>query len=254
MSGSKNRLVRPRATRADYVVRKVRDYIFTNRLKPGDRIPSESELATALHVSRATLREAVKGLSLSGLLEAKPRTGTRVREFSYEQVSDALVAHFHLSSGVDLREILEARAALELSAVRLVVRRITPEEISELREIEARFEAATAESRTHVDLDCQLHAAFLKASGNRLLASMVDLLRAFFSHPSLEESILRRHYDREEQERTINEHRLLIEAVAARDLELASRVLHSHFDRQLQWLETEHAHENAVQADRGCAG
>ncbi len=230
------------STRAEYVVRQVKEFIYSNRLKPGDRIPSESELASTLNVSRSTLREAIKGLSLSGLLEAKPRTGTRVRRFSYDQMSEALVAHFYLSDKVDLREILEARAALELSALALVVQRINSEEITELREIESQFEEATKANGNHIELDLALHAAFLRASGNRLLGSMVELLIAFFSHPSLEEAIIKRHYDQAEQERTINEHRLLIEAVAARDLQLATRVLHSHFDRQLKWLENENRH------------
>lgn len=227
-------------TRADLVARELQNYIYSNGLKPGDRIPSESELAATLNVSRSTLREAIKGLTLNGLLEARPRTGTRVREFSYDRVSEALVAHFYLTEGVDLREILEARAALELSALALVIKRITPDQIRELREIESRFEEASRQGDdSHIELDFRLHAAFLKASGNRLLAGMVELLRAFFAHPALEESIIRRHYDEAERERTTNEHRLLIEAVAASDLALATRVLNSHFDRQLRWLDEE---------------
>ena len=236
-------------TRADYVVGRLRNYIFSNGLKPGDQLPSEHDLAQQLDVSRPTIREAIKGLSVSGLLEARPRTGTRVREFTYDQIVDPLVAHFFLDD-TSLREILEARAALEMSALPLVIRRVTTEQIVEMREIQAKFERTHHDNGNHVQLDLKLHQAVLAATGNRLLMSMVGLLRAFFAHPHLEDAIIRRHYDREEQERTINEHRLMIEAFAARDGALASRVMEEHFNRQLRWLEREEEDKVACASGR----
>jgi len=231
--------VEPVGTRAEFAASMLKSYIFQNGLKPGDRIPSEADLATQLNVSRPTLREAIRGLSLGGLLEAKPRVGTRVRQFDYGQIAQALVAHLYLGE-VDLRTILEARAALELAALPLIARRVTSDQILHMREIENQFEKATrGGGKTHVEYDLQLHASLLEASGNQLLASMVGLLRGFFDHPLLEDSIIRRHFDAAEQERTINEHRLLIEALAARDVELATRVLQEHFDRQIRWLDQE---------------
>lgn len=229
-----------RGTRADHVVRQVKNYIFANRLKPGDRLPGEYDLARQLNVSRPTLREAIKGLSVSGLLESRPRSGTRVREFAYEQVVEAMIAQFFLSD-LSLREVLEARAALELAALPFVLKRISPEQIADMRDVQTRFESATRGNGDHIELDLRLHEMFLAASGNRLLSNMVGLLRAFFAHPSLEDAILKRHFDQEEIDRTVHEHRLLIEAAAAHDDSLATRVLREHFDRQLRWLEAEEA-------------
>lgn len=227
-----------KATRAERIVGQVRTYIYANRLRPGDRLPSECDLARQLQVSRSTLREALKGLTVSGLLESRPRCGTRVRKFSYDQVVESMVAHFYLSD-LTLREVLEARASMELAALTYVIKRATPDHIAQMRAIEAKFEEATHSNGRHIDLDLKLHETFLAASGNRLLSSMVGLLRAFFAHPSLEEMIIQRHFGEDERSRTINEHRLLIEAVAARDSDLAARVLREHFDRQLRWLEGE---------------
>ncbi|MBP7933943.1 MAG: FadR family transcriptional regulator [Phycisphaerae bacterium] len=241
MAEAPNKLnTRRQGTRADHVVRQVKNYIFANRLKPGDRLPGEHDLARQLKVSRPTLREAIKGLSVSGLLESRPRSGTRVREFAYEQVVEALVAQFFLSD-LSLREVLEARAALELAALPFVLKRVTPEQIAGMREVQSRFETATRSNGDHIELDLRLHEMFLAASGNRLLSNMVGLLRAFFAHPSLEDAIVKRHFDQEEIDRTVHEHRLLIEAAAAHDDALATRVLREHFDRQLRWLEAEEA-------------
>lgn len=230
-----------KSTRAARIVHQVRDYIYTNRLKPGDRLPAEHDLAKQLNVSRSTLREALKGLTANGLLESRPRSGTRVRKFSYEQVVEPLVAHFYLSE-LTIREVLEARAALELAGINHVVQRATPEQIEGLRKIEASFEASTGGPVSHHEWDLKLHEALLAASGNRILASMVGLLRAFFDHPALkEDSVITRHLDEAELAMTTNEHRLVIEAVAARDVELANRVMREHFGRMIRWLDNEEA-------------
>lgn len=228
-------------TRADYAVHQVRSYIFSNGLKPGDQLPGEYELAKHLKISRPTLREAIKGLSVSGLLESRPRTGTRVSEFAFERVVEAIVDHFYLSE-LDLTEILEARASLELAALPFVIRRATPEQLAAMRAIEARFEEAIEhpERLDHLEAavreDLLLHEAMMRATGNRLLANMVGLLRAFFSHPQLKTDILERHFDAAEQRTTAEEHRKLIQAIALRDQALASHVLHEHFERQFGWL------------------
>jgi GntR family transcriptional regulator, transcriptional repressor for pyruvate dehydrogenase complex len=237
-----------KSTRAARIVGQVRDFIYTNHLKPGDRLPAEHDLAKQLNVSRSTLREALKGLTANGLLESRPRSGTRVRKFSYDQVVEPLVAHFYLSD-LTIREILEARAALELAGVTYVVQRATPEQIEGFRKIEAEFERITEPMHTRHELDLKLHEALLAASGNRLLASMVGLLRAFFGHPALkEDSAITRHLDENEIAMTTNEHRLVIEAIAARDVELANRVLREHFGRMIRWLDAEEAQAERLAA------
>ncbi len=251
MAGQSPKPGRRRSTRTDHVVRQVKNYIFSNGLKPGDRIPGEYDLARVLKVSRPTLREAIKGLSVSGLLESRPRIGTRVREFTYDQVTDALVAHFHLSN-LDLREILEARSALELATMPYVVERAAPADVEEMRAIELEFERATRAGWDHLSLDLKLHAKFLEASGNRLLANMVGLLQAFFAHPRLDEMIVQRHFDEAEQQRTIQEHQIMIEAISHRDVSRAVATLRDHFDRQLEWLATnEKSPGNSGSAEAG---
>lgn len=233
-----------KSTRAARIVTQVRDYIYTNRLRPGDRLPAEHDLARQLNVSRSTLREALKGLTANGLLESRPRSGTRVRKFSYEQVVEPLVAHFYLSD-LTIREILEARAALELASIGYTVQRANPEQIEELREIEARLEQVAQSGLSHHDLDLKLHEALLAASGNRLLASMVGLLRAFFRHPALQEdSAFTHHLDATELAMTTHEHRLVIKAITTRNVDLAVRAMREHFGRMIRWLDAAEAAAN----------
>lgn len=242
MSKSRTKTLPATRTRADYAVNQVRSYIFSNGLKPGDQLPGEYELAKHLKVSRPTLREAIKGLSVSGLLESRPRTGTRVSEFAFERVVEAIVDHFYLCE-LDLTEILEARASLEMAALPFIIRRATPEQLANMRAIEATFEEAIArpEHPDSLELavreDLLLHEAMMRATGNRLLANMVGLLRAFFSHPQLKTDILEQHFDAAEQRTTAEEHRKLIQAIALRDQDMATHVLREHFGRQLGWLQ-----------------
>jgi GntR family transcriptional repressor for pyruvate dehydrogenase complex len=235
----------------DQLAQHVREYILAHGFKPGDRLPGEHVMAQRFKVSRPTLREAIKALAGTGLLESRPRTGTRVREFSYQQVADTLVNHFYLGDQRGLREILEAREMLELGAVPLITKRITAEQIDELRAIEAQFERAMAAQTNYNDLDLTLHERFLQATGNQLMASMVGLLRAFFAHPLHAEVIVHQHLDEAERALTIQEHRLVIEALAARDAAKATDLLREHFERQIRWLDTDGDRNSGKPADAG---
>jgi DNA-binding FadR family transcriptional regulator len=233
----------------DQLAQHVREYILANGFRPGDRLPGEHVMAERFHVSRPTLREAIKALAGAGLLESRPRTGTRVRHFSFQQGADTLVNHFYLGDQRGLRDILEAREMLELGAIPLMVRRITDAQIEELRTIEAEFEQAMAAQEGYNALDVLLHERFLLATGNPLMGSMVGLLRAFFAHPLHSELIVQRHLDAAEQQLTIHEHRMVIEALAARDSAKAAEVLREHFERQVRWLEADAAGDAGVPND-----
>ena len=216
----------------------VREYIFDNGFRPGDRLPAEQELARQFKVSRGTLREAIKALAVAGLLESKPRAGTRVREFSYKRVTDTIVNHFYLGAKRGLEQVLEVRAMLELSALPLVVHRINAEQIDELWALESDFEEAVARRGDVNQRDMAFHAAILRATGNELMIGMVGLLRAFFTHP-LRIQLMHERFEIDEAERTstIEEHRSLIEALAVRNTEEATSALKKHFGRAITWLE-----------------
>jgi len=98
--------------------------LILNKLKPGDKLPSERELAEMLRVSRSSIRDAIRGLELMGLVEPRQGAGTIVRELSAESLvnpfANALMRRQEMVSELlDFRKMLEpplaARAATHAS-------------------------------------------------------------------------------------------------------------------------------------------
>lgn len=235
-----------RNTLTSQVVDRVREFIFSNGLRPGDRLPSEEALARQLRVSRPTVRQALKALDVGGLISSQPRVGTVVSEFSYNQVVDVLAAHFHLS-GTSLYELMEARCALEYSALPMAIERITPQQIETMRQIEEQYEADLDRGgHESARIDEAFHAVLLEATGNRVLASFIGLIVGFFRHPRHVELLETQNFGPERRSLTIKHHRELIEAIAQGELQLADSILRRHFEKTLALLAADDAARKAA--------
>ena len=113
------RPVRPTRASSE-VVTQIREAILSGRFRPGDRLPTERELAQQFGVSRVTVRDALRALEAGGLIRVKVggQGGPYVAEPDISQLSDSLGAHLQLR-GSTFRELAEARLALETTAARL---------------------------------------------------------------------------------------------------------------------------------------
>lgn len=160
--------LRPRVHRD--IVGSLARRILSGSLVPGEGLPNTVQLSADLGVSRSALREAIKVLGAKGMLEVRPRTGTRVRPRESWNLMDPEVLSW---CGPDLdaellRSLLECRRLIEPGAAALAAARATA---AQLATIEAAFnrmsEATALDARVEADLD--FHVAVLKASGNLFL-------------------------------------------------------------------------------------
>jgi DNA-binding FadR family transcriptional regulator len=146
----------------------------------GTPLPNEDELAAEFGVSRTVVREAVKALQAKGLVEVRPKTGTRVRPRRAWHLLDADVIGWQFADmerADDLRELYEVRASIAAAAARLAAARRTTEQLAEIEAQLRRIDAAAAEplARRHADLD--FHAAVADAAHNSLLAHASAMVR-----------------------------------------------------------------------------
>jgi len=141
---------------------------------PGATLPNEEELCERFGVSRTALREAVKGLSAKGMLEARPRTGTRVRPREQWSLFDADVLGWLCSRGVDRelgRHLMVMRGILEPAAASLAARACSEAQLVVLQQaFKAMADAACIDEWVVADL--AFHQAILHATGNPLLISL----------------------------------------------------------------------------------
>jgi DNA-binding FadR family transcriptional regulator len=158
----------------------IKGFIVQQRLKPGDSLPTEGELAQQLGVSRNSVREAVKALEGLGVLEARVGTGLFVRDFSL----DALLEHLAYGMLFDvqsLSEILGVRLALETGMAKAVVTGLTEPQLADLDGILVEWNTVVSRGEYPPTLDRQFHEALYANVDNALLAKILDAFwRVFY--------------------------------------------------------------------------
>jgi GntR family transcriptional regulator, transcriptional repressor for pyruvate dehydrogenase complex len=198
------------------IVRQVKAMIAEGRLKSGDQLPPERDLAEKFVVSRTSVREALRALESLGLVEIRPGEGTFVREVSVESLIEPL-ALVMVSQREAIAELFEARQMIEPALAALAARRATPEELSEMDRILEEQAKEVAAGRTGLEQDAEFHAAIGAAAHNRAITriahAVMDLLRQ-----SREESL----NTPGRPTRSHEDHRRLLAAIRGRD-EVAAR-------------------------------
>ena len=167
-------------TLPEQIAQRLKEYILDNRLKPGDRLPTEAELTEVFGVSRSSVREAMKLLQVSGVIDVKSGRGAVINSFDASAAFEQLSWGLSLVSDTDIfLELLEARRLLELMIAPLVMERMEEEHLSKLGNWLDRMENATSVEEYRV-LDLEFHKTLIEAAHNRPLAQMGTVILEFF--------------------------------------------------------------------------
>jgi GntR family transcriptional regulator, transcriptional repressor for pyruvate dehydrogenase complex len=171
----------------DVVAERLAAEIESGTLRPGDRLPSEPELARQFHVGRSSLREAIRKLHTLGVLEVVRGRGTYVRQRTEADLSPQFV-QWGATSGAEVAEVLEVRLGLELAAAGLACIRATQPDVDALAARCREHDAArpSGDIEELVRTDEQVHEALVRAAHNRLLLqtylTLVPRLHEFRRH------------------------------------------------------------------------
>jgi DNA-binding FadR family transcriptional regulator len=149
----------------------LKELIGSGALRPGDKLPPERALATRLGVSRPTLREAVRGLVIMGMLETRHGAGTFV--VRQETAGDPLTLTIDLRDA-PIEELFELRLLLEPAVAERAAARITDEELAELHALVDRMEHAVGEPSAFILVDAEFHRAIHVAARSTMLLSVLD--------------------------------------------------------------------------------
>jgi DNA-binding FadR family transcriptional regulator len=164
----------------DLVAAELKRYIVQQRLKPGDRLPTEHALAEQFGVSRVSVREATKALGFLGILNAAPRRGLTVGTVAMDRVTEYLGFHFAVSD-YPLETLLDSRIVIETGALPFVMQRLAEEPglYEHLNAMTADLRRAR-DMKTRIAGDLAFHHALLEVSGLSPLVAFNDLLQVFF--------------------------------------------------------------------------
>jgi DNA-binding FadR family transcriptional regulator len=154
--------------------------IVAGELRPGEVLPREESLAEHLDVSRTALREALKVLSAKGLVESKPKVGTRVREPRFWQQLDPDVLAWRCASMPTddfVHKLLEMREVIEPTAAATAARRCDRDQLEALDAAYAAMDAATTLDEW-AQADLEFHQAMLIATNNELMVSLFSVIES----------------------------------------------------------------------------
>lgn len=208
----------------DQVIEQLRASVSAGEWPVDTRIPTEPALAETLGVGRNTVREAVRALAHSGILEVRQGDGTYVRATS--EVSGAI----QRLCGTEFRDVLQVRRCLEVEGARLAATARTADDLDELWKLLDRSEALRDEGGdAFARADAELHFAVVKSSHNPVLAELYRGLTEVVSASVIT--------TKEVQPVTeFARHRGLIEAIAARDTARAGHEAGRFLDELLDRL------------------
>jgi GntR family transcriptional regulator, transcriptional repressor for pyruvate dehydrogenase complex len=164
-----------RETVMDMVAHRIESLVRSGQLGRGSRLPPEPRLAEMLSVSRASLREALKGMMFLGLLKARPGDGTYLQP----SLSSMVSRHFQwmlLLQEIKYFELYELRQILEPAAAALAARRATREDHEQMRAALAAMRAATHDPVLFVRAEMEFHGAITQASKNAAIQSTMRMM------------------------------------------------------------------------------
>ncbi|WP_320671978.1 FadR/GntR family transcriptional regulator [Patulibacter defluvii] len=213
-----------RAPLYEEIAERLRDLIVVQRLEPGDRLPSERELASRLGVSRTSVRQALASLRSIGLVEVRHGDGAFLLRPADEVVPTLALEVLHVEA--DHPMVWEAREGIEVLAARLAATRATPADRAAMeRAIEA-MAAGIAEGDDGTSSDAALHRAIVDAAHNPLLAKLFEALGEAVDRTSAASLSI----DGRPAE-SLRAHRAIVEAIVDRDPERAASEMTSHLRR-----------------------
>ncbi len=196
------------------IVAQIKTLIHSKKLGIGDRLPAERELAKLFQVSRVVIRESLRSLEQSGLIEIKagPSGGPFVAYNLHKPIFDA--AHDLLDQGkLSLPYFLEARQAIEHVTVKRAAEKANPDDLERLRRINEGLLKDIEEPAKLREHNTAFHIAIAEIAGNPLLKLMVqsllDLLGVVFPYASQSKDFIRHTYER---------HVAILDAMAKRDI------------------------------------
>lgn len=214
-------LERPALSQAirDYV----KQYILDQGLSAGDPLPSETRLAQELGVGRGSVREAIKALQSLGIVEVRHGDGLYVCPYTFEPILETLNYGMRFDA-TTLSELVQIRVLLERAAIEDAVQQIGEEDLDRLETLMEVWEERVQAGESHKDIDEEFHCILYGTLNNHTFIKLFELFWIAFEN--LDNPII---HDTSRAEEDLEKHQAILDAVKARDPDLARQRMTQHF-------------------------
>ena len=215
------------------VADRIQQLIISESLRPGDKLPGERELAERMGVSRTVVREAIRVLSVRGLVKTKSGCGSYVRALDASDVSAPMALFFKLKQSPTLvRDVYDLRRIIEVEAAGLAAARATEDDLETIQETIDAMSVGAKSVEQFVQLDLDFHMALAAATHNDLLSMFLYPLT------DLWQEVIRISYQiPDAAQDALFYHRSVLERIRARDIDGAKRAMQAHIEHSREMVE-----------------
>jgi GntR family transcriptional regulator, transcriptional repressor for pyruvate dehydrogenase complex len=207
----------------------IHEMIRNGQLLPGDRLDSVQQLAENFKVGRSAIREALSALKAMGLVEMKQGEGTFIREFEVDQLNFPLSTAI-LMNREDVFDLLEVRKIIETGAAISAATRRTEVHLQKMEEILREMKVAQGDGELGEKADLQFHLAIAEASGNMMLANLLNQVSEVMVETMKETRRLWLFSKQTTTSKLYLEHMEIFEAVKDKDVERARIAMRTHLE------------------------
>jgi len=204
-------------TAVEIIIDSIKTLLITRQIRPGDKLPTEIELAESLQISRGSVREAMKILSSFGIVSIRRGDGTYVSKNMTGGLFDPLLFQMILTD-YDKNKLLELRELMEIGMMKIVIQQASDEAINNIRKahdtMAKAVESSQASSRELAQLDSDFHTAIVEATNNPLVQKIYGFVMELFL-PSLETSVIKGNHGRF----SVQLHENILQGLESRDLD-----------------------------------
>lgn len=215
----------------EHVVAHIRRLILAGTLGPGDRLPAERDLAVRIGVSRPTVRAGLQALAAMGVVQSRHGSGTFIPKGPPVLVSGPLTFQAALH-GFTREQMYEARRIMEVGAAELAASRATPDQLASLADGVVGLFASLADPQVFLVHDIEFHRSVAAASGNPIIASLVEMIAALYYERRRRTAALASNRNLRD---AAEAHQRIYRAIRARDGEAAARAMADHLTQSSQY-------------------
>ena len=219
-----------RTSQVDMVVNELKDFLLSDEIQEGDKLPNEKTLYTTLHVGRSTVREAIRVLSVMGYVKILPGKGAFLAHKHLDQV-DSSLSNWFLLNRPSIVDIVDVRISMETLAIKLAIEKSSDEELLAIDAKRRIFEEAVEQEEYGKlgQYDTDFHASICTAAKNSVLTALYRVVEIAFSD-------FREHSFRikEHAANAVMPHLNICNAIMARDVDLAQLHMVRHLRKIIE--------------------
>jgi len=210
------------------IIGQIKDLVLHKKLNPGEKLPSERELAERLRVGRPAIREALRSLEMIGLIEVHQGRGSFVKELDFGSYIGTLkdsVSFTLLSESVSLEDFYSGRKLIEPAIARLVAEKRAAEDLQSLETLVKDTRSALNESERFIKYSAIFHEEMAKMTRNKVVQFSIEFLLTMSPRARLQ-----RFSKRSFREMVACDHERIVDYIRRRDGQGASREMERHMD------------------------